>query len=177
MRRRGFTLVELLCYLALVTAAMMIIAGLEYTAGRAATLERSLIDIGREADWLGTRFRDDVRQAATVETIEAQPEKGGAFLVTTMSNGRVIRYETEVNPAREGPGLRLFRRVFAKAGDAQPLASDVIRNVETVVVVRDKSGRRSTWRLEATFVAHRGPEIVAKRKHVYEAAPVAEEAP
>jgi hypothetical protein len=176
-RTRGFTLVELMVYLALLVAGTIVIASLEFTAARAAFLERSLVDLGMEGDEISTRFRDDVRQSVRAEDA-LDPKKGGAFLVLT-EPARVIRWEVEspTHIEKAGPMTRLdkgrlVRKVFEK-GATTPSRTQAFVHFDRLVLTR--SG--AELRLELTLAVSRGGEVTARRTYAVSAAPVAEEAP
>lgn len=176
-RSAGFTLVELMVYLALLVAGTIVIAGLELTAARAAFLERSLVDLGMEGDEISTRFRDDVRQSLHSEDA-LDSKKGGAFLILTEPRG-VVRWEVE-SPAqveKAGPMTRLdkgrlVRKVFEK-GATTASRTQVFVHFDRLVLTR--SG--AELRLELTLAASRGGEVTARRTYAVSAVPVAEEAP
>jgi hypothetical protein len=83
-RARGFTLVELVTYLALVTAALTTMGGIELAASRAAFLERALLAINQEQDAALSAFAEDVARASSVAV-----EDKGAVLVVRSIEGTV----------------------------------------------------------------------------------------
>ena len=63
MRRRGFTLVELVVYMSLVTTGLMVFAGLELSAQRATAVQGALMDIATQSSTYMGRLRRDVEGA------------------------------------------------------------------------------------------------------------------
>jgi hypothetical protein len=177
-RQRGFTLAELMIYLALLVAGTVMIAGLELTASRAAFLERALVDLGLEAEELGGRFREDVFGAVRVDQGKIANGKGTLLVLGTPGGGEV-RWEVEgaaraetVGPVTRIENARLVRRAFAQAG-AAPTRVQTFAFIERLALTR--SGR--SLRLDLTLAASRGDEITARRSYQLAASPVAEAAP
>jgi type II secretory pathway pseudopilin PulG len=187
-RRRGFTLIELLAYIALVTAAMIVIAGIEVTASHAAFLERALIDLALDGDALEVHLRDDLRQATRVEpAFEAlsTPKLHGTLLVVGTPSGGEIRYEIESAKALEaepsGAGVRaesprLVRRTLPRPG-APPVRTEVFARIEKLHVGRELHGGRALYRFEMTLAYAKGDETTARRTYSFAASPLAQEAP
>lgn len=176
--RAGFTLIELVVYLALLVAGTIVIAGLEFTASRAAFLERALVDLGIQGDEMGLRFKEDIAQAVRVEEGKLD-NKAGALLILATASGGEVRWELEsakkverTGPALRAEGVRLVRRVFVKPGTT-PSRVEVFGLVDKLLLTR--SG--TSVRLDATLAVSRGDEVTARRSFQFAASPVAEEAP
>jgi hypothetical protein len=85
-RRRGTTFAELLVYMGLLTAGLLVVGGLEQMAGRTLQLEQALIDIEMQAAGLLGAVRLDVARARRLEL------DAGA-LVIERHDGRRVRYD------------------------------------------------------------------------------------
>lgn len=84
-RARGFTLVELLVYLSLVTVGLLLVGAVEMTAQRAADLQQALIEVQRHGDGFLARLRRDVESAQRIS-------QQGNELLLTFSDGRQVRW-------------------------------------------------------------------------------------
>lgn len=84
--RRGFTLVELMVYLALVTAGVMTLGAIEVGAHRALALQEALIAIDLESATLLGALRLDVENARRVALDQDA-------LVVERLDGRTVRYQ------------------------------------------------------------------------------------
>ncbi len=84
--RRGFTLVELMVYLALVTAGVMTLGAIEVGAHRALALQEALIAIDLQSATLLGALRLDVENARRVAVDEDA-------LVVERSDGKTVRYQ------------------------------------------------------------------------------------
>jgi len=173
---RGFTLIELLVYLALLVAGTIVIAGLEFTASRAAFLERALVDLGLQSDDLGTRFKDDVSQAvrvadaATATDMKLDGNKGTLLVLTTAPGGE-IRWELESAAKVEKTGP------LGPRGGRAPRPSSVRQAGHDAVARRDvqprreaaphaeralRAARRDALRLEGRRGVTRSPVVPAR---------------
>ena len=83
---RGFTLVELMVYLALVTAGVMTLGAIEVGAHRALALQEALIAIDLESATLLGALRLDVENGRRVAIDEDA-------LVVERSDGKTVRYQ------------------------------------------------------------------------------------
>jgi hypothetical protein len=178
MKSRGFTMAELLVYMALLLAGTLTIAGLELSASRAAFLERALVDLGMEADELGARFRDDVRQAIRVEDGKIEGGKG-ALLVLAMPGGGEVRWDLDgssrverTGPAVKAEGIKLVRRVYLKPNTV-PSRVETFAHAEKLLLTR--SGH--SVRLDFSVAVARADEVTARRSYKLAACPIAEEVP
>jgi type II secretory pathway pseudopilin PulG len=104
-RRRGFTMIELLVYLALATAGLLVLGSIEIGAQRALELQEALIDVELAADELLGALRLDVESSRRLELDRSA-------LVVHRADGKVIRYEA--GSRTETPqGGKPQRRAFA----------------------------------------------------------------
>lgn len=190
---RGFTLVELIVYLALVTGGLSVLMGLEMAASRAWFLEHALIDLAFRGDDLGTRLRDDVRQAVSVSqpplAVQGSARLRATLLVVALPSGQEVRYEAEdaatIEPLAESErhatgirstGGRVVRLLLPKPG-AEPKDRAVWSGLEKLSLERVVLAGRAAFEADATFSVVRGPEVVARRHFHYLATPVAGGAP
>jgi hypothetical protein len=187
-RRAGFTLVELIVYLALVSAGLVALLGLELAASNASFLESTLVDLEQHGDDLGTRFRDDLRQAKHValEPAPTGPRPHGTILVVELATGEEVRYELEdsatatavSDSGREGlhaTAARLAREVHPKPG-APAQDRTVYRGLERFSLERDPRGGHALYVLEVGF-AVQARQSTIRRAFRFAASPLAEEAP
>jgi len=114
-RRRGFTLAELAVYMALVSMAMLLFAGIELSAQRSVRVQGALLDIESQGLRCLGALRRDVEAARSVTVLDQ-----GRELLLQMDDGGAVLYRagarTELAPdgrqrAREGFGLLVDLRV------------------------------------------------------------------
>lgn len=105
-RRRGFTLVELIVYLGLMTMGLLLVGAIELTAQRAADMQQGLIEVQLAADSFLGHLRRDVEAARRVT-------REGRELVLELQDGRRVRW---------GPGLR---EELAAGGPPAPARREV----------------------------------------------------
>lgn len=84
-RARGFTLVELLVYLSLVTVGLLLVGAVEMTAQSAADLQQALIEVQRQGDGFLAHLRRDVESSQRIS-------QQGDVLLLTFSDGRQVRW-------------------------------------------------------------------------------------
>lgn len=88
MRRRGFTLIEMVVYMGLVTTGLIVCGGIELQAQRSVAVQGSLVDIDTQAlDFLG-KLRRDVEDGRTLTV------RDGAELVVLRLDGSSVIYRT-----------------------------------------------------------------------------------
>ncbi len=104
-RRRGFTLVELMVYLALVTAGVLTLLSIEMGAHRALALQEALIAIDLESATLLGALRVDVEASRRLAVDEDA-------LVVERFDGRTVRYEAGAR-IESGGGAPERRTVYA----------------------------------------------------------------
>jgi prepilin-type N-terminal cleavage/methylation domain-containing protein len=145
MARKGFTLIELIVYLALVSSAATVLLGLEIAASRSTYLESALLTIHGQADRLLSTFSDDVA-AATACRME------GELLVLEQALGRI-----EYVPSAGA----LERRVIdgTEKGNPQHFA-----NIESTRFAIEEAGSRPLVTCEVTFAAPTGEGQVARKR-------------
>jgi hypothetical protein len=152
-RRRGATLAELLVYLGLLSAGLLVIGGLEQGARRALTLQQSLIDIDMQATTMLGGLRRDVESARRLEVDRDA-------LVVQRQDGRSVRYERGKR-TESGGGLG--------AGVTQTFAL----NAALRITLEAPPGAAPLVVVEATFTAP-GREGKVERTFRRTAAPRAE---
>jgi len=184
--RSGFTLIELVTYIALITAASVVIGGLEMAASKAAYLERALVEIAFRSDLLGTRFRSDIREASKINFVPLSPMARGAFLIVLKANGTENRYAIEeadkLGTTTEGDRTtlraeraRLVRELRIAPGRDATLR-EVTSDVEKLELVRELRGGKAHYVLSITLVSGKG-DAATRRSFVFSATPLVEEAP
>lgn len=97
-RRRGFTLIELMLYLSLVTVGLLLIGAVEMTAKRSVDTQQSIIDVQLHGDAFLGRLRRDVELARQVRVEAGVPV---TVLGLTLLDGTRVRW---------GPGWREEQR-------------------------------------------------------------------
>ncbi len=117
---RGFTLVELMVYLALVVGGLVIVGGLAISAQRTVALQQALIDVDLEATRYLGALRRDVEASRSLELAEGRlsvVRLDGVLVVYGRSTRVEIgvdgaelgregyRHLTEVTFTREGQGV------------------------------------------------------------------------
>lgn len=84
-RRRGVTLVELIVYISLVSAGVLLIGGVELFAQRCLHLQQSLIEVELQTAGFGGQLRRDVEEARAL-TVD-----GDRLQLVTLG-GETVRY-------------------------------------------------------------------------------------
>lgn len=102
-RRRGFTLVELIVYLGLMTMGLLLVGAIELTAQRAADMQQALIEVQLAADAFLGHLRRDVEAARRVT-------REGQELVLELQDGRRVRWLPGVREELAAPGLTIPAR-------------------------------------------------------------------
>lgn len=140
--RRGFTLVELLVYLSLVTVGLLLVGAVEMTAQRTADLQQALIEVQRQGDSFLGHLRRDVEASRRVS-------REGDALLLTLGDGRQVRWT---------PGLRELL-----GGGGVVVAQEEYRGVESweVTVEPVEGHTRVTAKVE---LKQRGRETVVERQ-------------
>lgn len=87
-RRRGLTLAELLVYVSLVSAGVLLIGGVELFAQRSLRAQQAQLEVELQVTRLGSHFRADV-EAARALSLE------GDVLTITAHDGARVRYGSQ----------------------------------------------------------------------------------
>jgi hypothetical protein len=158
-RARGFTLIELVTYLGLLTAGLTTIAGIQLAASRAAFLEWALIDLHAEQDLALARFAEDVT-LATKADLEDEPERPlepgrRSALVVRRADGKTVRWGT----AADAKGAQRFTRALQGTPD------ESYPHIEGWRFTIDRAeGRAPFVKVELSLAYRKGNEQVVKRR-------------
>lgn len=128
-RRRGFTLAELLVYVSLVSAGILLIGGVELFAQRSLRAQQAQIEVEYQVARMGGQLRADVEGAAALVASE------GALTVTD-ARGQRVRYSA------------LGREVLGADGGLVQVEEAPALSACRFALARQASGR---VRVEATF--------------------------
>lgn len=112
--RRGFTLVELVVYLSLITVGMLLVGAVEMTAKRSVDQQRALIDVQLQGDAFLGRLRRDVEAARKVSTESGVPH---TVIALTLGDGTLVRWGIQREELPRGGTIdRGFREETVSGG-------------------------------------------------------------
>lgn len=106
--RRGFTLVELMVYLALVSAGLTMFLGIELGARKSVALQQGILDVEEESRRCLEAFRRDVEAAR--EVLVADEE-----LKLIRHDGRRVRYALGSRQLRDSQGQVVGEDVYPRS--------------------------------------------------------------
>jgi type II secretory pathway pseudopilin PulG len=89
-RSSGFTLIELMVYMSLVTMGLMACGGIELQAQKAVAVQAALVDIDRQATGYLGQLRRDVEDSRKLEVQGNAESKGSDLIVHDRDGGAVI---------------------------------------------------------------------------------------
>lgn len=106
--RRGFTLIELMIYLALVSVALVMFMGIELGARKSVALQQAILDVEEESRRCLDAFRRDVEAAR--EVLVAEDE-----LKLIRHDGRRVRYALGTRQERDPRGQLLGEEFYPRS--------------------------------------------------------------
>lgn len=97
MRRRAFTLIEIVTYLALISTSIVLLATFQINTHSAVAEQSQAFEVASQADRLFQFLRADLRVARAIELSE-----GGATLTVTLHSGARTTYQRTTTTNRHG---------------------------------------------------------------------------